>query len=262
VRCAIYTRKSVRKKKKAKASAEDHDHEGRVALAGDDDEDDGDPFTTCDAQRDLCARHCAALGWAVLPTRYDDHGFSGASLKRPALQQLLAAVAAGDADRIVVYRIDRWTRSLADYFRLSEQLDAGGVVLASLSERIDTTSAQGRFQLGLFLLMAAYERELAGERTSARASAAKARGLRVGTIPFGFRVAADTVSLEQDPDEQKAIKLMVKLDAKGRGARAICSELRRRGLRPRGTGWHATTVSRVLSKAKAKHDDAPSESET
>lgn len=250
VRCAIYARKSVKKKvRKRRGEASRDACEGDV----DDVEIDLDPtIGSCDAQRDLCQALVASRpGWVVLDTVYADDGYSGGDLRRPALQRLLEDVEAGRVDRIIVYRVDRLSRSLFDFVGLNERLVARGVGLVSTREGIFGDSADGRFHLGLTLLLAQRERELAGERTADRARAAKARGLCVGAVPFGSRLAADGLSLEDDPDEQAAIRCMLTLRRAGKGARAIATELGRRGYPSRGESWHATTVARVLERAPA-----------
>lgn len=254
-RCAVYTRKSVKKRKrKRKSAAEGADVDADAV------EIDMDPtIGSCDAQRDLCLSLIASRpGWVASEQRYDDDGFSGGTTRRPALQQLFADVESGLVDRIVVYRVDRLSRSLFDFVGMSERLASAGVALISAREGLFADSADGRFHLGLTLLLAQRERELAGERTADRAAAAKARGLRVGAVPFGYQVAPDGASLEEHPVEQLAIRTMRLLDAEGKGARAIATELGRRGIPPRGDHWHATTVSRVL----ARHRDTAAKDKT
>ena len=253
VRCAVYTRKSVRKRKK-KRTGEGTDPSDEEVV-----EIDVDPtIGSCEAQRDFCELVIATRpGWVALERRYTDDGYTGANTRRPGLQALLADVEAGLVDRIVVYRVDRLSRSLLDFVGMSDRLAARGVGLVSGREGIFADSADGRFHLGLTLLLAQRERELAGERTADRARAAKARGLCVGAIPFGLRLAADGASLEGDPAEQAAVATMLELAAQGRGARAIATELTRLGHVPRGKAWHATTVSRVLER----HDQDTQENE-
>ena len=128
-RCAIYTRKST---------------EHNLDLA----------FNSLDAQREACEAYVksqAHEGWRLLPDRYDDGGLSGASLERPALQQLLAEVRQGRVDVIVVYKVDRLTRSLADFARLVEIFDAQGVSFVSVTQQFNTTSSMGRLTLNVLL---------------------------------------------------------------------------------------------------------------
>jgi len=142
VRCAIYTRKS---------SEEGLEQE----------------FNSLQAQREACEAFIASQrheGWACLATRYDDGGFSGATMERPALQRLLADIAAGRVDTIVVYKIDRLTRSLADFAKIVEILDARGASFVSVTQQFNTTTSMGRLTLNILLSFAQFEREVIGER--------------------------------------------------------------------------------------------------
>src|SRR5437763_1065912 len=141
-RCAIYTRKST---------------EYNLELA----------FNSLDAQREACEAYIksqAHEGWRLIPGRYDDGAFSGASLERPALQQLLADVRAGTIDFVLVYKVDRLTRSLADLAKLIELFDAHGVSFVSVTQSFNTSSSMGRLTLNVLLSFAQFERELIGER--------------------------------------------------------------------------------------------------
>src|SRR5438093_4741382 len=138
-RCAIYTRKST---------------EHNLDLA----------FTSLDAQREACAyiMSQAHEGWRAIPGRYDDGAFSGASLNRPALQKLLADVRAGTIDVVLVYKVDRLTRSLADFAKLIELFDAHGVSFVSVTQSFNTSSSMGRLTVNVLLSFAQFERELIG----------------------------------------------------------------------------------------------------
>src|SRR5215472_5626537 len=103
-------------------------------------------------------------GWVCLPARYDDGGFSGATMDRPALQQLLADITAGRVDTVVVYKIDRLTRSLADFAKIVEILDARGASFVSVTQQFNTTTSMGRLTLNVLLSFAQFEREVIGER--------------------------------------------------------------------------------------------------
>ena len=141
-RCAIYTRKSS---------------EHNLHLA----------FTSLDAQREACEAYIksqAHEGWRLIPGRYDDGAFSGASLERPALQQLLADVRAGTIDIVLVYKVDRLTRSLADFAKLIELFDAHGVSFVSVTQSFNTSSSMGRLTLNVLLSFAQFERELRQSR--------------------------------------------------------------------------------------------------
>jgi len=170
VRCAIYTRKS---------SEEGLEQE----------------FNSLLAQREACEA-CEAFitsqrheGWVCLRTGYDDGGFSGATMGRPALQRLLADITAGRVDIVVVYKIDRLTRSLADFAKIVEILDARSASFASVTQQFNTTTSMGRLTLNVLLSFAQFEREVIGERTRDKIAASKKKGMWMGGVPpLGYRV--------------------------------------------------------------------------
>lgn len=163
IRCAIYTRKST---------------------------DDGldKEFNTLEAQRESGENYIksqAYQGWEVIPTHYDDGGFSGGSLKRPALQQLLQDVEAGLVDMIVVYKIDRLTRSLIDFSRLVDVLDRNQCSFVSVTQNFNTYDSMGRLTLNVLLSFAQFEREVITERIRDKVMASKKKGMwmrRIFTI--------------------------------------------------------------------------------
>src|SRR6266480_1873799 len=167
VRCAIYTRKS---------SEEGLEQE----------------FNSLQAQREACEAFIASQrheGWVCLATRYDDGGFSGATMDRPALQRLLADIAAGRVNTIVLYKIDRLTRSLADFAKIVEILDARGASFVSVTQQFNTTTSMGRLTLNILLSFAQFEREVIGERIRDKIAASKRKGLWMGGVPpLGYRV--------------------------------------------------------------------------
>jgi DNA invertase Pin-like site-specific DNA recombinase len=166
-RCAVYTRKST--------------EEGLDRA-----------FNTLDAQREACEAFIAsqrAEGWTLVPDRYDDGGFSGGSLDRPALQRLLADIEAGLIDVVVVYKIDRLSRSLMDFAKLVEVFDAHEVTFVSVTQSFNTTTSMGRLTLNILLSFAQFEREVIGERIRDKVAASKARGMWMGgKVPLGYRV--------------------------------------------------------------------------
>src|SRR6476661_4773152 len=166
-RCAIYTRKST---------------EYNLELA----------FSSLDAQREACEAYIksqAHEGWLAIPGRYDDGAFSGASLERPALQQLLSDVRAGTIDIVLVYKVDRLTRSLADFAKLIELFDAHRVSFVSVTQQFNTTTSMGRLTLNVLLSFAQFERELIGERVRDKIAASKKKGMWMGgTVPLGYDV--------------------------------------------------------------------------
>jgi site-specific DNA recombinase len=173
-RCAIYTRKST-------------DHNLDLE------------FNSLDAQREACEAYIksqAHEGWRLLPDRYDDGGLSGASLERPALQTLLSDIRASRIDIVVVYKVDRLTRSLADFAKLVELFDQHVVSFVSITQSFNTTSSMGRLTLNVLLSFAQFEREVIGERVRDKIAASKRKGIWVGgPVPLGYRVADKKVGV-------------------------------------------------------------------
>jgi site-specific DNA recombinase len=167
LRCAIYTRKST---------------EHNLDLE----------FNSLDAQREACEAYIksqAHEGWRLVRGRYDDGGLSGASLDRPALQELLGDVRDGKIDVIVVYKVDRLTRSLADFAKLVELFDAHQVSFVSVTQAFNTTTSMGRLTLNVLLSFAQFEREVTGERIRDKIAASKRKGIWMGgVVPLGYRV--------------------------------------------------------------------------
>ncbi len=165
--CAVYTRKSS-------------------------DEGLEQAFNSLDAQREACAAYILSQkheGWSVLPTLYDDGGYSGGTLDRPALQRLLADIAEGKVDVVVVYKIDRLTRSLFDFAKIVEVFEARGVSFVSITQQFNTTTSMGRLTLNILLSFAQFERELAGERIRDKIAASKKKGMWMGGLPpLGYEV--------------------------------------------------------------------------
>lgn len=166
-RCAIYTRKST-------------------------DEGLEQAFNSLDAQREACAAYILSQtheGWEAIPELYDDGGYSGGSMDRPGLQQLLLDVEAGKIDVIVVYKVDRLTRSLADFARIVDVLDKRGASFVSVTQAFNTTTSMGRLTLNVLLSFAQFEREVTGERIRDKIAASKARGMWMGgVVPLGYGV--------------------------------------------------------------------------
>jgi len=167
VRCAIYTRKST-------------------------DEGLDQAFNSLDAQREACAAYVASQkheGWTLVPGAYDDGGFSGGSLERPGLRRLLADVESSRVDVIVVYKVDRLTRSLADFAKIVEVLDARGASFVSVTQAFNTTTSMGRLTLNVLLSFAQFEREVTGERIRDKIAASKKKGMWMGgPVPLGYDV--------------------------------------------------------------------------
>ena len=165
IRCAIYTRKST-------SEGLDQD------------------FNSLDAQREACAAYIASQkheGWVLLPQHYDDGGLSGGSLERDGLQRLLRDMDEGLVDQIVVYKIDRLTRSLADFARLVDRLDAADAAFVSVTQSFNTATSVGRLTLNVLLSFAQFEREVTAERIRDKIAASKKKGLWMGgNPPLGY----------------------------------------------------------------------------
>jgi len=165
MRCAIYTRKST--------------EEGLEKA-----------FNSLDAQREACEAFILSQqheGWSVVPDLYDDGGFSGGSMERPALKQLLADVKAGRIDVVVVYKIDRLTRALADFAKIVDVLDAADASFVSVTQAFSTTTSMGRLTLNVLLSFAQFEREVSAERIRDKIAASKAKGMWMGGgVPLGY----------------------------------------------------------------------------
>ena len=192
VRCAIYTRKS-----------------SEEGLEQD--------FNSLDAQREACAAYVASQkgeGWKLLPEPYDDGGISGGTLKRPALQHLLAEMEAGKIDLIVVYKVDRLTRSLADFAKLVERFDAAGASFVSVTQQFNTATSMGRLTLNVLLSFSQFEREVTAERIRDKIAASKKKGLWMGgLVPLGYDAKERTLVINKTEAEtvQKVFQLYLKL---------------------------------------------------
>src|ERR1700683_1958368 len=165
VRCAIYTRKSS--------------EEGLEQS-----------FNSLQAQREACEAYIASHhheGWQVIARKYDDGGFSGGNMNRPALKQLLDDIAARLVDTVVVYKVDRLTRSLIDFAKIIEAFDQKGVSFVSVTQQFNTTSSMGRLTLNVLLSFAQFEREVTGERIRDKIAASKRKGMWMGgRVPLGY----------------------------------------------------------------------------
>ena len=206
LRCAIYTRKST---------------EHGLELE----------FNSLDAQREACEAYIksqASEGWRVLPKRYDDAAYSGGNLDRPALQKLLKDMENGQVDVVVVYKIDRLTRSLTDFAKLVEVFDAKSVSFVAVTQQFNTTTSMGRLTLNVLLSFAQFERELASERVRDKLAASRKKGKWTGgSVPLGYD--RKDKRLVVNPAEAKTVrmifdrylalrsfqKLIAELDAKG-----------------------------------------------
>jgi site-specific DNA recombinase len=208
VRCAIYTRKST-------------------------DEGLDSDFNTLDAQRESAEAYIASQrheGWAALPQRYDDGGYTGANMERPALQRLLSDIRDGLVDCVVVYKVDRLTRSLLDFARIMEVLDAHGVSFVSVTQQFNTTASLGRLTLNILLSFAQFEREMIAERTRDKMSAARRRGKWVGGNPvLGYDVHPDGGALVVNQEEAERVRAIFAMYLEYGSLLPVVEELARRG---------------------------------
>src|SRR4026207_6846 len=208
IRCAIYTRVSTD--------------------AGLDQE-----FNSLDAQYDAASayiRSQAHARWPRVRTRYDDGGFSGGSTDRPALQRLLADVRARKVQIIVVYKVDRLTRSLADFAKLVELFDAHGVSFVSVTQQFNTTTSMGRLTLNVLLSFAQFEREVTAERIRDKVAACKRKGLRVGgMVPLGYELKDGKLSIVED--EADRVRLIFERYLRLGSVNRLVLELRERNIR-------------------------------
>jgi site-specific DNA recombinase len=188
IRCAIYTRKS---------SEEGLEQE----------------FNSLDAQREACAAYITSQkheGWVLLPEHYDDVGISGGTVERPALQRLLQHIEDGLVDQIIVYKIDRLTRSLADFSKIVDTLDAADTSFVSVTQSFNTATSMGRLTLNMLLSFAQFEREVTAERIRDKIAAAKRKGLWMGgNVPLGYDPNGRTLTINEA--EAKTIRTLFDL---------------------------------------------------
>ena len=222
-RCAVYTRKST--------------EEGL-----------SQEFNSLDAQCEATEAYIhsqRALGWKLVPTRYDDGGFSGGTLDRPALQQLLTDIDAGLVDCEVVYKVDRLSRSLLDFARIMERFERQNVSFVSITQQFNTTTSLGRLTLNILFSFAQFEREIIGERTRDKLGAARRKGKWIGgTPPLGYDVSPGGGQLIINDAEAAQVREIFALYARDRGLIPVAEELNRRAWRTkhwtsRSGRWHS-----------------------
>jgi len=226
VRCAVYTRKST-------------------------DEGLEQEFNSLDAQREAAEAYIASQrheGWTTLPEHYDDGGFTGADMERPALQRLLAAIEAGEVDCVVVYKVDRLSRSLLDFARIMGVFDVHSVSFVSVTQQFNTATSMGRLMLNVLLSFAQFEREMIAERTRDKMSAARRKGKWTGGVPVpGYDVAPDGGRLVVSHDEAERVRAIFDLYLEHKGLIPVVQELERRGWRNK----------RYITKAGAQRGGSP-----
>lgn len=247
INCAIYTRKST--------------DEGLEV-----------DFNTLDAQREACEAYIASQrgeGWRVLKQRYDDGGFSGGSMERPALKRLMQDIKAGHVDIVVVYKIDRLTRSLMDFAKLVDVFDAHNVTFVSVTQSFNTTTSMGRLTLNVLLSFAQFEREVSAERIRDKIAASKKKGMWMGGVPpLGYKVEKRQLLLDPPnmPLAQRIFKDYLKLGSvvdlkEGLDNEGITSPVRltakgnARGGRPFSRGALHHMLRNPIYNGKIRHKD-------
>lgn len=187
-------------------------------------------FNSLDAQREACEAYIKSQtheGWRLIKGHFDDGGFSGGNMERPALQALLAEIRERRLDIVVVYKVDRLTRSLADFAKLVELFDAHGVSFVSVTQSFNTTTSMGRLTLNVLLSFAQFEREVTGERIRDKIAASKKKGLWMGgVVPLGYRVSDRKLVVL--PDEAETVRLIFGRYRDLRSLPALQSDLRER----------------------------------
>ncbi len=254
-RCAIYTRKS-----------------SEEGLEQD--------YNSLHAQREACEafiRSQAGEGWRLIKTAYDDGGFSGGTMERPALQQLMSHIREGSIDVVVVYKVDRLTRSLADFARMVELFDAHGVSFVAVTQQFNTTTSMGRLTLNVLLSFAQFEREVIGERIRDKVAASKRRGIWMGgTSPIGYDVCERKLVVNQREAKtvchifERYLELgsvrILKSDLDGHGVVSAIKTSRKgnaRGGKPfsRGALYNILSNPVYLGEIRHKHERHPGQHE-
>ena len=237
VRCAIYTRKSTQ---------------------------DGleQEFNSLDAQRESAEAYIAsqkAEGWQCLPDRYDDGGFTGGNMDRPALGRLMADIEAGNVDCVVVYKVDRLSRSLIDFARMMELFERKRISFVSVTQQFNTTQSMGRLTLNILLSFAQFEREIISERTRDKIAAARRKGKwSGGRSVLGYDVDPVTKKLVVNAADAELVRDIFRMYLQRRSLLDVCRELNRRGLKTKavqtrkgaaygGRAWDKPAVLKVLA---------------
>jgi site-specific DNA recombinase len=236
VRCAIYTRKST--------------EEGLEQ-----------EFNSLDAQREAAEAFIVSQrheGWTVVPQHYDDGGFSGGTMDRPALERLLEDVENHRVDCVLVYKVDRLSRSLLDFAKIIEAFDRNGVSFCSVTQQFNTSTSMGRLILNVLLSFAQFEREIIGERIRDKVAAAKRKGkFTGGTPPLGYDVDSEKTRLVVNPDEARLVRHIFKRFAEIGSPLTIAEELNKKGITTKawmtkkgvfrqGNPWNKIHIYRVL----------------
>ena len=226
-RCAIYTRKS---------SEEGLDQN----------------FNSLDNQRESGESYIksqAGNNWTCLPEKYDDGGFSGGTMDRPALQQLFKDIESGRVNIVVIYKLDRLSRSLMDFQKITELFDKYGVAVVSVTQPFDTSTSMGRLTLNMLLSFGQFEREIAGERIRDKIAAEKARGRYFGRPPLGYNSVGTTGELTINVEEAKLIRHIFERFQQVSSPTLLAKELNGQGRQPRiDKPWAKDAIYRILHR--------------
>ena len=225
IRCAVYTRKSV------------EDEGGRK------------DFNSNDAQREAGEAYIASQkgnGWICLPNKYDDYGYSGGNMNRPGLQQLLTDAQNGLIDIIVVYKIDRLSRSICDFAELSKKFDEWGISFSSVTQEINTSTSAGRMMLNILMTFASFERDLIKERVSMKMAASRKKGKWVGgSVAMGYKVVNKKLVIE--PTEAEVVRRIFQRFIEIQSPKQIAMELNRDQVTTKqGKIWDTGHIYRIL----------------
>ena len=237
-------------------------------------------YNSLHAQREACEafiRSQAGEGWRLIKTAYDDGGFSGAGMERPGLQQLLANIRAGLVDTVVVYKVDRLTRSLTDFARMVELFDAKGVSFVAVTQQFNTTTSMGRLTLNVLLSFAQFEREVIGERIRDKVAASKRKGIWMGgVLPLGYDVRERKLVVNHD--EAETVRGIFERYLELGNVRLLGNDLRERGIVSsarvsrkgnarggkqfsRGALYHLLSNPIYLGEIRHKHERYPGQHE-
>lgn len=249
IRCAIYTRKST-------------------------DEGLEQEFNSLDAQREACEAYAMSQrheGWIVLSNMYDDGGFTGANMERPALRRLMSDIEAGLVDLVLVYKVDRLSRSLLDFTKIIELFEQRGVSFVSITQSFNTSTAMGKLVLNILLSFAEFERAIIAERVRDKIAASKRKGKFMGGTPvLGYDANLETHKLMINPAEAKVVRHIFRRFTEVGSGQTIAKELNAKGVttkswttregkfRP-GKPWNGPAIYRIISNSiyigKTKHKD-------
>jgi len=237
IRCAAYTRKST-------------------------DEGLDSDFNSLDAQREACEAYVTSQrheGWVLLPERYDDGGFTGANMDRPALQRLINDIEAGKIDLVLIYKIDRLSRSLLDFAKLMEFFEQHGVSFTSITQNFSSNTAMGRLTMHVLLSFAAFERDIIAERVRDKIAGAKRKGMFTGGTPvLGYDIHPETRKLVVNADEAKVVRFIFKRYCETGSGQTVARELNERGIKTKswttktgkvrlGKPWNGPGIYRLIS---------------